>query len=191
MQQCITLPYMRTSPVQLPRRDLVLSASDSLALTVTVVERDHPSAQLLILSTAAGGPSMQLVLWEDLDQPNLWCDYRRPGSRYGTVLHSSPGVASAAPGSWDFALPTGTFYGFPPRCGWSVLLLWDEGAKTEVLAQGIMHLLRPYVTGLPLSALPPVEPPIIPPDGVHLVGLLTDDDRPIWTSDTDERLETS
>lgn len=182
---------MRTSPIQLPRRDLVLSASDSLALTVTVVERDHPSAQLLILGTDANGPSMQLLLWEDDDRPNVWCDYARPGSRYGTMLYSAPGVPSTVSGSWDFDVPTGTFSGFPLRVGWGVLLIWNDGAKTELLSQGIAHIMRPFVTGVPLSALPPVIPPIIPSEGVHLAGLLTDDNRPIWTSDTDEWLETS
>src|SRR4029077_20783476 len=103
--------------VHVPRRDLMLSASDSLALNVAVVERDHPSAPALILTTDACGPSMQLVLWNERDGGNTCCDYERPGAIYGTMLRSVIGRPGAAVGSWDFDLPTGTFANYPRRCG--------------------------------------------------------------------------
>lgn len=193
----ITLPYLRTSPVHIPRRDLVLSASDSLSLTVTVVETDHPSAQAIILSTDIDGPAMQLVIWQDTDSWNTWCDYQRPGMIYGTVLQSVIGRPGSAAGSWEFHLPTGTFAigafrGYPPRCGWSVLLLWNNGAKSSVLGQGIMNILPPFVRGVPLVAIPP-DPiiPIIPSVAPSFLWLTTDDRTPILASDTLKQLETS
>jgi hypothetical protein len=188
MQQSITLPYLRTSPVHVPRRDIVLSVADSLLLSVAVVERDDPSSQALILTTDADGPSMQLVLWDDTQ----WCG--SDGWDYGwsfasraprDMLQSITGVPGSAAGSWDFEIPTGTFSNFPLRCGWAVLLLWNNGAKSSVLGQGIAHFLRPFFKGVPLSAIPPVTPPIIPPpvQGSH-VRLTTDDLHPIITSDT-------
>lgn len=193
MQQTITLPYLRTSPVHVPRRDLVLSASDSLLLNVAVVESDRPSAQALILTTDADGPSMQLVIWHERHaHEGIWWDYGHPYSPCGTVLQSVIGVPGAAIGSWDFHIPTGTFHDFPRRCGWSVLLLWDNGLKSEVLAQGIMNFLRPFVTGVPLSAIPPVTgPPFIPPGAPSLLRLLTDDRHPIITSNSLHHVETS
>lgn len=193
MQQTITLPYLRTSPVHVPRRDLVLSASDSLLLSVAVVESDRPSAQALILTTDADGPSMQLVIWEESSaRGSWWWDYGHPYSPHGTVLQSVIGVPGAAIGSWDFHIPTGIFHDFPLRCGWSVLLLWDEGLKSEVLAQGIMSFLRPFVTGVPISAIPPIiPPPFIPPGAPPLLRLLTDDLHPIITSDSVHHVETS
>lgn len=192
MQQAITLPYLRTSPVHIPRRDLVLSASDSLLLNVAVVESDRPSAPSLILSTDVDGPSMQLVMWNESTSWDSWYDYHRPGSVFGTVFQSVSGVPGAALGSWDFHLPTGSFANFPLRCGWSVLLLWADGAKTSVLGQGVMNVLRPFVTGVPLSALPPVVPPIIPPVFTSLLDLVTSDTLlPIQTSATLLTLETS
>lgn len=193
MQQSLTLPYLRTSPVHVPRRDLVLSVSDSLLLNVAVVERDHPSAQSLILTTDACGPSMQLVLWNESDQWNTCCDYERPGTVYGTVLHSLSGRPGDAVGSWCFDLPTGTFANFPRRCGWTILLLWNEGTSSSVLGQGIMSFLRPFVQGVPLTAIPP-DPGIPPvqPGGPSLLDLVTSDTlRPMLTSDTLRQLETS
>lgn len=198
MQQTITLPYLRTSPNHIPRRDLVLSASDSLSLSVVVVETDHPSAQALILNTDINGPAMQLVIWQDNDTWNTCCDYQRPGSVYGTVLQSVPGHPGSAAGSWEFHLPTGSFtngtwHDFPVRCGWSILLLWENGAKSSVLSQGIMNIMRPYVRGVPLIAVPPIEPPpFIPPVAGSLLGLITSaTHQPIETSGTLLLLETS
>jgi hypothetical protein len=198
MQQTITLPYLRTSPVHIPRRDLVLSASDSLSLSVIVVESDDPSAQALILNTDINGPAMQLVIWDDSDRPNGWCDYQRPGSVYGTVLQSVIGKPGGAAGSWDFHLDTGAFsrgaswWNFPVRCGWSVLLLWNNGARSSVLAQGIMNILPPFVTGVPLTAIPPDPvPPIIPSGAPAFLWLTTDGGVPIVASDTLKQLETS
>ena len=191
-QAAITLPYLRTSMVHVPRRDLVFSASDSLYLNIAVVESDHPNAQALILTTDEDGPSMQLVLWREIDQWGAWgCDYGRPGSTFGTVLSSTSGVPGEAAGSWDFHLPTGTFADFPLRCGWSVLLLWDGGTKSSVLARGIAHVMRPLISGVPLAEIPPVIPPIIPPTTPSNLWLTTDSGIPIITSDTAKQLETS
>jgi hypothetical protein len=193
MQQSITLPYLRTSPVHVPRRDLVLSASDSLLLNVAVVERDHPSSSALILTTDACGPSMQLVLWNESDRWNTCCDYERPGTVYGTVLRSVTGHPGDAVGSWDFHIPTGTFANFPRRCGWTILLLWNDGTSSSVLAQGIVSFLRPFVQGVPLSAIPPDPdiPPVQPGAG-SLLDLVTSDTlRPMLASVTLDQLETS
>jgi hypothetical protein len=196
-QHAITLPYLRTSPNHIPRRDLVLSASDSLSLVVTVVETDHPNAQALILDIGINGPAMQLVIWQDHDIPNGWCDYQRPGTLYGTVLQSVSGYPSGAAGSWEFHLPTGSFANgtwrdFPIRCGWSILLLWNNGAKSSVLSQGIMNIMRPRVWGVPLIAVPP-DPtiPVVPPVAPSLLWLTTDSLIPIVASDTLKQLETS
>jgi len=195
MLQSVTLPYMRTSPVHLPRRDLVLSAADSLLLSVTVVESDRPSAQALILATDANGPAMQLVLWEEALYPGHgWCcDYQRPGPVHGMVLASVIGRPGSAAGSWDFELPTGTFANMPLRVGWSILLLWNNGTASSVLAQGVINVLRPFVTGVPLTAIPP-DPNIPPvqPGAPSLLDLVTSETlRPILASDTLKQLETS
>jgi len=192
MQHSITLPYRRTSPVHIPRSDLVLSAADSLLLTVCVVESDHPSAQAIVLHTDADGPAMQLVLWDDADYGYAWGDYQRAFVP-GALLQSLPGCPGSAAGSWDFHIPTGTFADFPRRCGWAILLLWANGAKSSVLGQGIANFLRPFFLGTPLTAIPPI-PPIdpLPPGAPSHLGLTTDDLRPIVMSDDITRqLETS
>lgn len=191
--QTLVLPYQRTSPVHVPRRDLVLSASDSLLLTVIVVESDRPSAQTLVLATDVNGPTLQLVLWEDHARPYGCGDYGRGYAWPGAMLQSLSGVPGAAAGSWEFRVPTGTFADFPLRCGWAVLLLWGDGTKSSVLSQGTAHFLRPYFQGVKISALPPpVDPPIIPPVQPSHVGLITSDGLlPIMTSDTARQLETS
>ena len=191
MQQAITLPYLRTTPVHVPRRDLVLSAADSLLLSVTVVETDNPSAPVIILATDVNGPSMQLAIWNDTWQYHGW-DYGRPYTRPEMTLRSITGTPGSAAGSWDFHVPTGTFADFPLRCGWAILLSWENGAKSSVLGQGIVHFMRPNFIGVPISAIPP-DPgiPIVPPVQPSHVGLLTDDLHPIITSDTALQLETS
>jgi hypothetical protein len=199
MQHSITLPYRRTSPVHVPRSDLVLSAADSLLLTVVVVESDHPSAQAIVLHTDANGPAMQLVLWDDAEYRQGWGDYGWGWGGYtsaaspGALLQSLPGYPGSAAGSWDFHIPTGTFAHFPRRCGWAILLLWNQGAKSSVLGQGIASFLRPYFTGTPLTAIPP-DPgiPITPPGAPAHLGLTTDNLFPIvMSNDITRQLETS
>ena len=191
MQQSLTLPYLRTSPVHVPRRDLVLSASDSLLLNVAVVESDNPAAQALILSTDENGPSMQLAFWDDGWHHHGGWDYGWPHPRPGAVLQSITGKPGGAAGSWDFHIPTGMFADFPLRCGWAILLLWENGTRSSVLGQGIANFLRPYFHGVPITAIPP-DPgiPIIPPL-ISLLDLVTDDLHPIIASDTLLQLETS
>ena len=41
----MTVPYLRTSPVHIPRRDLVLGRADSVFLRVTVVGRATASVR--------------------------------------------------------------------------------------------------------------------------------------------------
>ena len=108
MQHSIYLPYRRTSPVHIPRSDLVLSSADSLLLTVVVVESDHPSAQTIVVSTNADGPAMQLVLWDDSNH------------RYGWGGASSYGYGA----DYGWGLPV---HGLPPR-----VLLAVRGAPGSV-----------------------------------------------------------
>jgi len=144
-----------------------------------------------VLHTDADGPAMQLVLWDDADYGYAWGDYQRAWTP-GLTLRSTPGTPGSAAGSWDFHIPTGTFKDFPRRCGWAILLLWNNGAKSSVLAQGIASFLRPFFIGTPLSAIPIEPPPVIIPPGAQAGLILTTDNFvPIITSDTSRQLETS
>jgi len=136
--QTIILPYMRSSPLHIPRRDLVLSAADSLALRVTIVESDDPSAQALELTGGIGGPTCMLLVYPD-SASGRW-DYGAPRVSPGTVLWSALGTIADAIGSFDIAIPVGTMAGWPRRCVWSVTLDWDGGGQAEVIAEGFVHV---------------------------------------------------
>ena len=116
-------------------------------------------------------------MWDDCDYRHGWGDYGR-GVAPGALLQSIPGRRSSAPGGWDFLIPTGTFAHFPLRCGWALLLLWNNGAKSSVLGQGIAHFTLPFFRGTPLAEIPPL-------------GLTTDSLMPILMSDAALQLETS
>jgi hypothetical protein len=169
MQQTLMLPYLRSSPVHIPRRDLVLSASDSLTLRVTVVESDNPSAQLVLISGGVGGPAARLVIWSDYagggqgryygwSAPSYgfaragW-DYGWSPPAIGSVLWCGMGDPQVGLGSFDFFIPFMTFSTFPERCGFAVQLSWDSGRKSDLLAKGTMQVSGPNQEMQALTAL--------------------------------------
>jgi len=134
----ITVPYMRTSPIHIPRRDLVLASADSLYLRVTVVDSDDPCAQALDIGTGIGASSAQFTVWADVPG-QYFHEYGMSHPVSGQILASIPGVPSDAIGAFDFAFPSGTMASWPRRCGWAVQLNYDtQGA--EVLLSGILHV---------------------------------------------------
>lgn len=140
MQQTITVPYLRSSPLYDARRDLVAHSAESLSLRVTVVERDDPNAQLLVLTGGLGGPAAQLSFWADYEPGcSRNCDYGRPPYR-GATLWTGWGTPQPGLGSFDWHVPAGTLYSLPRRCGWAVQLVWDAGAKVDMLMSGIVHI---------------------------------------------------
>ena len=138
----MTLPYMRTSPIHVPRRDLVLGRADSLALSVSVVESDDPSAEPIDLSGGIGGPVLQMLVWPDQHYRGAW-DY---GAYWHwpqcpqTVLWVGTGVLSPARGAFDIAFPTATMAGWPRRCAYALQLDYDGGGGTDLLAEGRLQL---------------------------------------------------
>ena len=140
----MTLPYMRTSPIHVPRRDLVLGRADSLYLRVTVVDSDNPYAQAIELSGGIGGPVLQMLVWPDHHHRTSW-DY---GAYWHwpqcpqTVLWVGTGVQSPYPaiGAFDIAFPTSTMAGWPRRCAYALQLDYDGGGGTDLLAEGRLQL---------------------------------------------------
>jgi hypothetical protein len=134
----MTVPYMRTSPLHIPRRDLVLAAADSLFLRVTVVDSDNPCAQAIELTGGIGGPAAQFIVWADA--PGRYHDdYGTMLPVSGQVLANVAGVPGDALGSFDFAFTSGTMANWPRRTRWCVQLNYDtQGA--EVLAAGSLHV---------------------------------------------------
>lgn len=137
------LPYRRASPIAMPRRDLVLGASNSLLLRITVVESDNPSAPPLLLTGGIGEPALRMVVWHHVPW-RWWWDYGAPPPippYTGDTLWTGTGtVATDAPGTFDLAMPVATMTNWPRRCAFAIHLDWDGGLASEMLATGRLHL---------------------------------------------------
>ena len=164
----MTVPYMRTSPVHIPRRDLVLGRADSLFLRVTVVSADSVCAEAIDLSGGIGGPVLQMLVWPDQHGRSSW-DY---GAYWHwpqcpqTVLWVGTGVISDALGAFDISFPTATMAGWPRRCAYALQLDYDGGGGTDLLAEGRLHLSHsvPRSTGAPVIMLTDPTPPVLTDD---------------------------
>ena len=163
----MTVPYLRTSMLHIPRRDLVLAVADSLYLRVTVVDSDNPCAQALELTGGIGGPAAVFSVWAD--QQGWHDDYGMMLPRCGQIVFCAAGTVSDAIGAFDFFFPSGTMACWPRRCGWAVQLTYDT-CGAEVLATGRIHVRQ---IGHPFHLVTP-----------HLQ---TDDYTPLHT-DTEEHL---
>ena len=148
----MTVPYMRTSPLRIPRRDLVLGRADSLFLRVTVVDSDNPCAQALDLTGGLGGPVLQMLVWPDQHYRSAWdygtwWDYGASWPRCGPapVLWAGQGAVSDAIGAFDIAFPTASMSCWPRRCAYALQLDYDGGGSTDLLAEEYFNvqILRP------------------------------------------------
>jgi hypothetical protein len=137
------LPYDRASPLHIPTRDLVLSAADSIDLTVTIVESDDPSAQAIVLTGGIGGPACTLLIWPEHGYRH-W-DYGAETHWPRTALWMGVGTISDAIGSFAISMPAATMASWPRRCAWAVLLDFDGGGQCEMVASGHLHI-RPSAT---------------------------------------------
>ena len=158
----LVAPYIRTSMLHIPRRDMVLAAADSLFLRVVVVDTDTPCAQMLELSGGLGGTSAQLLVWSD--SAGFIEDYGMLLPSRGQLLLNAPGKPLVGTGAFDWALASGTMQDWPPRCVWSMQIGYGTGGA-EVLLQGRIHV-RPF--GMRFKG--------------NLVPLLTSDRIPVKTS---------
>lgn len=134
----LTVPYMRASPIQIPRRDLVLSTADSLFMRITIVACDDPCAPAIDIGPGIGAPSCQLFFWIDT-RSSIYVDYRVPFPErvvrpMGQVLWQGAGAVSPAIGAFDFSFPSGTMTTWPWRCGWCVQLNYDTQGADVLLA---------------------------------------------------------
>jgi hypothetical protein len=171
----MTVPYMRTSPVHIPRRDLVLGRADSLFLRVTVVDSDSVCAQGIDLTGGIGGPVLQMLVWPDQHGRSSW-DY---GAHWHwpqcpqTVLWVGTGVISDALGAFDISFPTATMAGWPRRCAYALQLDYDGGGGTDLLAEGRLHLRHsvPRSTGAPVIMLTDPTPPVLTDDTLEPIVL--------------------
>jgi hypothetical protein len=139
-QSTLVLPYQRTSPVHIPCRDLVLGGADCLALEVSIIERDDPSAEALVLSGGIGGPALTMFVAPDTTHRYSW-DYGAYPSCPGAVLWSGQGTISPTkPGTFDVHFGTATMAGWPRRCIWVIQLDWNSSTDTEMLSWGHLHV---------------------------------------------------
>lgn len=137
----LILPYRRTTPYRIPKRDLAIGAADSLRVRISVIENDAPDAPALIVTGGIGGPALRLLIWADWRVGSGWGDYGRGVLRRGDLLWSGAGVVNGA-GSFDVTMPANRVDCWPRRCGFSVQLDWDGGTHSELLCQGALHILR-------------------------------------------------
>lgn len=136
--QTLVLPYQRGSPLRIPRRDLALSAGDSVALTISVVESDNPDAAGIDLTGGLGGPALQLLIFADTGS-SQW-DYGAL-SLSGSLLWSGDATISAdEAGTFELFIAAGTLLSLPHRCVWAMQLNFDAATQVQTLASGMMHI---------------------------------------------------
>lgn len=131
--------------MHMPKRDLVLAASDSLTLSVSIVESDDPSAEALYLTGGIGGPALHMSIWamdRRRDFPGWWDYGLGPWSapRDAFLLACIEGtISTTEAGTFDLFIPAGSMIGWPPRCEYSMHLCWG-GDESDVLASGTLQV---------------------------------------------------
>jgi hypothetical protein len=167
MQQSFVVPYLRSSPIHLPRRDLVLAAADSVLLSVSIIESDDPAAEALVITGGIGGPTLRMTVWPD--NIGYYRDYGMWLPVMSSVLWSGTGTVDAdTVGTFDLLIPVATMACWPPRCIYALQLDWSGATRSETLAQGSLHV---RLTASPAG-------PFVAP------ALLTDDRIPVLEDDT-------
>lgn len=171
MQYSFVLPYLRGTPIHIPRRDLVVGGADSVLLEIGVVESDNPWAQAIVLTGGIGGPALRMTVWPWSYARWPW-DYGRPAQPHSVLWSGAGTISRAKLGTFDLRIPLATAMSWPVRCIYALQLDWDAGTLSETLAQGAIHVRRATVVAAPFASL----------------ALLTDDGTPILT-DTDNPVE--
>jgi|SRR5215471_10469645 len=170
MQQTLVLPYLRDTPLYIPRRDLVLGGADSVLLEVSIVESDTPCAPALQITGGIGGPALRMTVWPDTGR---WVrDYGMWLPTCGTPIWSGVGTIDANEnGTFQIRVPVATMTTWPVRCVYALQLDWDGATLSETLAQGVL-IVRPF--SVPGSFVPPrlTTDDLIPID--------TDDNRDLY-----------
>lgn len=139
--QTLVLPYLRTLPVRIPCRDLVLGGADCLALEVSIVERDSPSAEALVVTGGIGGPVLTMLVAPDTTHCRSW-DYGAPAIGPGRVIWSGTGtISTTSPGTFDVHFGTASMASWPRRCIWMIQLDWNNSGDTQMLSWGHLHVM--------------------------------------------------
>ena len=139
--QPFILPYQRTSPIHIARRDLVLGFPDSMTLNVQIVEADDPDALPIELSGGIGGPLLSLFIWPWACFRGSW-DYGAPWFSPGQPLWSGDFTLADAPSAtFSITFPPGTMAAWPRRACWAMQLTEDHGAAVTQLAWGNLHAM--------------------------------------------------
>lgn len=171
----MTLPYARVSPLYIPTRDLAVSSADSIRLTVTVVDRDDPSAlPIAPLTGGIGGPAVMLVVWPD----SCWrtWDYGW-GAGWGaqlagptTTLWTGVGTIDPnTPGTFDIFIPAPAMGTWPRRCRWGVMFDQDGGGDAEMLATGRLHVSPMLSRSAPVILLTDTNPGVLTDPAVDAI----------------------
>ena len=153
----LTLPLDRVSPVRIPIRDIVLGGTDSLTLTVSIVDRDSSDAAPIEVTGGIGGPAVTMFVWPDGHERgyggwNGWGGCQDYGwGWYGGGTAPAPiwtgvgGIADAASAAFAILIPAGTMTAWPLRSRWAIYFDADGGGTAELLAEGRLHV-RPMVS---------------------------------------------
>lgn len=137
----MTVPYLRTSPVHAPRRDVVVSAADSATLNVSIIESDDPDAAPLEVTGGIGGPMLSLFIWPSSCLSRSW-DYGAPVMTPMTPLWSGDFTLTDAPtATFSITFPPAPMGSWPRRCNFSLLLTWDHGGAAYQIAHGVMNVM--------------------------------------------------
>jgi len=173
MYQSFILPYLRSSPVHIPRRDLSLSTSDGLVLETTVVQSDDPASPPIELTGGVGGPAVYMTVWPDdygcYPDYGVWLPLPHSvfWSAFGTII---------APGTFRLSIPLGTITTWPRRCAYVIQLLRNAGAYADTLASGYIHVSHvgilggaPALPGVGARLLTSGSVPILTSAGVNIL----------------------
>ena len=130
----LTLPLVRTSPLRVSRRDLVLGDGDDLRLDLAVVDTDAADAIPVDLSPV--GTTLQMLIWHG----STWRDYGMPMLSGRRTLHTATAtMIDAVNGRAAVGLGSEAGREWPQRVGYTLQLDLGGTARTAI-GWGALHV---------------------------------------------------